>query len=196
MTSDTFGKRLTAVSTAPDIQHLQKVRVGVVGCGAIAKLSHLPALAQCDAMELAALVDVDAERAAALAATYGSPSVLTDYRALKGRVDAAVVALPNHLHAPVSVYLLRHGIHVLVEKPMALNVRQCDEMIEAAARTHTVLTVGLDFRFFQACRFVKRLLSHHWLGEIKGFDLQQGVVTRWPVASDYPFHRETAAAAS
>src|SRR5512134_121949 len=95
-----------------------RLRLAVVGCGAITTLHHLPAIALSDRVEAAALVDVDAARARTLAERFGVPEVADETGGLTGHVDAAIVALPNSLHAPVSIDLLRRGIHVLVEKPM------------------------------------------------------------------------------
>src|SRR5262245_8670945 len=92
-----------------------KLRLAVVGCGAITTLLHLPAIALSDRVEAAVLVDVDAQRAGRLAERFGVPAAATDTGGLQERVDAAIVALPNHLHAPVSIDLLRRGVHVLVE---------------------------------------------------------------------------------
>ena len=169
-----------------------KVRLAVVGCGAVAQIHHLPAIAASDRVEAAVLVDADEKRARALAERFGVPEVATDFTGLPGKVEAAVVALPNSLHAPVSVDLLRRGVHVLVEKPMAMNVRECDEMIDAARTGRAVLAVGLDFRFFDASLFVRNLLRDGLIGEIRGFDLRQGVIPRWPFATDFLLRKEMA----
>ncbi|HEY0513505.1 MAG TPA: Gfo/Idh/MocA family oxidoreductase [Thermoanaerobaculia bacterium] len=169
-----------------------KVRLAVVGCGAVAQIHHLPAIVASDRVEAAVLVDADEKRARALAERFGVPEVATDFRDLPGRVEGAVVALPNSLHAPVSIELLRRGVHVLVEKPMAMNVRECDEMIAAAAAGRAVLAVGLDFRFFDASLFVRNLLRDGLLGEIRRFDLRQGVIPRWPFATDFLLKKEMA----
>jgi len=169
-----------------------KVRLAVVGCGAVAQIHHLPAIAVSGRVEAAVLVDADEKRARALADRFGVPEVATDFRDLPGRVEAAVVALPNSLHAPVSIELLRRGVHVLVEKPMATTVRECDEMIAAAGAGRTVLAVGLDFRFFDASLFVRNLLRDGLLGEIRRFDLRQGVIPRWPFATDFLLKKEMA----
>ncbi len=175
--------------------NVPKLRVAVVGCGAVAQIHHLPAILASGEVEPAVLVDADAKRARALAERFGlgkSVEVMTDYRALPGKVDAAVVALPNHLHAPVSVELLRQGVSVLVEKPMAINVRECDEMIAAAAAGRATLAVGLDFRFFDSSLLVRNLLRDGLLGAIRGFDLRQGVIPRWPFATDFVLRKEMA----
>ena len=91
------------------------LRVAVIGCGAVAASHYLPALAVSRQARAALLIDPDRERAARLAARFGGPAVAGDHREAIGRVDAAVVAAPNHLHAPIAVDLLRAGVHVLVE---------------------------------------------------------------------------------
>ena len=169
-----------------------QLRLAVVGCGAITTLHHLPAIAAADGVQAAVLVDVDGERARKLAGRFGVPEVAVDIRGLAGRVDAAIVALPNHLHAPVSIDLLRRGIHVLVEKPMAINVRECDEMIAAAEAAGAVLAVGHEFRFFDSSLLVRNLLRDGLLGEIRRFGMSQGVIPRWPFATDFFLKKETA----
>src|SRR5215212_8471605 len=152
---------------------MQKVRLAVLGCGAVAQINHLPAISASEHAEAAAVVDADAERAQTIARRFGVPVFATDYREVLDRVDAAVVALPNSLHAPVAIDLLRRGIPVLVEKPMALTVRECDEMIAAAEEGGATLAVGLDFRFFGATRWVKDFLAEGLLGELRSFDLRK-----------------------
>lgn len=164
----------------------------MVGCGAITTLHHLPAIALSDRVEAAALVDVDAARARTLAERFGVPEVADETGGLTGRVDAAIVALPNSLHAPVSIDLLRRGIHVLVEKPMAMNVRECDEMIAAAASAGAVLAVGHEFRFFDSSLLVRNLLRDGLLGDLRRFEMRQGVIPRWPFATDFFLKKETA----
>lgn len=168
------------------------LRLAVVGCGAITTLHHLPAITLADHVDATVLVDVDAARARKLAERFGVPEVATDTAALPGRVDAAIVALPNSLHAPVSIDLLRHGIHVLVEKPMAMNVRECDEMIAAADAAGAVLAVGHEFRFFDSSLLVRNLLRDGLLGDIRRFEMHQGVIPRWPFATDFFLKKETA----
>jgi predicted dehydrogenase len=170
----------------------RKLRLAVVGCGAVAAIHHLPAISLSRNAEAVVLVDADPGRAKDLASRFGVPETATDYRSLPGWVDAAIVALPNSLHAPVSIDLLRQGVHVLVEKPMALNVRECDEMIAAAGAGQAVLAVGLEFRFFDSTLLVRNLLLKGLLGEIRRFEMHQGVIPRWPFATDFLLKKETA----
>ncbi|MGH7824078.1 MAG: Gfo/Idh/MocA family protein [Candidatus Binatia bacterium] len=169
-----------------------KLKLAIIGCGAITTINHLPIISGSDRMTAEILVDKSLARAEALAKAYAVPFVVDDYRKIIGAVDAAVVALPNHLHAPVAIELLRHGIHVFVEKPMALKTSECDAMIDAAHSRGAILAVGLEFRFFSACQFVKQFLAAGLLGNINSFDLRMGVIFKWPVESDYLFYRRTA----
>jgi predicted dehydrogenase len=168
----------------------KKLRVAVVGCGANAAINHLPAIAAAARVEAAVLVDTAGSRAEQLARKYKVSTVLSDYRAIEDSADAAIVALPNHLHAAATIDLLNRGMHVLVEKPMALTTSDCDAMIEAAARSGRTLAVGLEFRFFSDARFIRRFLSEGLLGRINHFDLRTGIVFDWPLESNYLFDKE------
>ena len=171
---------------------MNRLRVAIVGCGAIAEGIHVPMAALSDRVEVAALVEKSLPRARRLAAKYGVPVVVDDYRELIGQVDAAIVSLPNHLHAPVTIDLLQHGIHVLVEKPMALKTSECDEMIRAASDSGVILAVGLISRFFASSHLVKLFIEDELLGDILSFDLRRGNVYNWSVASDFIFRKEMA----
>ncbi len=165
------------------------LRVAVVGIGAVAQ-AHLPALAKHDGVAVTALVDRDRGRAAEAAASWGVEHALSDAAELPGVADAAVLALPHHLHAPISIDLMRAGLHVLVEKPMALTAAECDAMNEVADAERRVLAVGQARRWFDSSRFVKRLIDEQWLGRILRFDMREGFVYDWPAASDFTFRRE------
>ncbi len=170
----------------------RKVRLAIVGCGAVTAIHHLPAVHASRHAEVTLLVDQDRARAEALARRYGVPEVATDARAVAGKAEGAIVALPNHLHAPVSIDLLSRGIHVLVEKPMALDLAEADAMIDTARTWSALLGVGLEFRFFDGSRFVHDLLRDGLLGPIRRFDLRQGVIPRWPFATDFMLRKEMA----
>ncbi len=157
------------------------VNIGVVGCGAIAESVHLPCIQKTSSLNCCALVDIVHERATALASRYGVPHVANTCRSFKGIIDAAVIAGPPNTHAETAIELLNQGIHVLVEKPMAMTVRECDDMIRAAESNGCTLAVAQTLRFLPLAVFVKEFISMGCLGKIRSFDLRSGGVYSWPV---------------
>lgn len=168
------------------------LRLGIVGCGAVTETGHLPAVAASGGVQLTVLVDKNFGRAQELARRLKVPRAAADYADIIGQADAAIVALPHYLHAPVAAELLSHGIHVLVEKPMALNLAECDSMLEAAQKGGATLAVGIIRRFMPAYRFAREAIAAGVLGEVVSFDIRDGFVYGWPVASDFFFRREMA----
>src|SRR5713226_7943556 len=169
------------------------LRVAIVGCGAVAEHCHLPALARRNDCSVVALVDHNGERVKGLARRLGRSKVLKNFRDLLAmEIDLAIVALPNHLHAPVSIELLRAGIHVLVEKPIALSVADCDDMLRAAEEGRALLAVGMTRRFIHASRFVKWAIDSEFIGRIHSIDMRDGCAYSWPITTDFPFRKETA----
>jgi predicted dehydrogenase len=151
---------------------------------------HLPAAAASDQIEIALLVDKDLSRAQALAEQYGVPAVANDYHDAVGQAQAAVVALPSHLHAPAALAMLRGGLHVLVEKPMGISAQQCADMIEAARQADRTLAVGLVRRFYDSSQLVRRILQDGWLGKVHSFDCREGTIYRWAIQTDSRFRKE------
>ena len=140
--------------------------VGMVGAGVIAK-SHMNAIEGIDNIRLAAVMDVDGERAEAAAREYGARAY-TDLDALLDdpEVEGVHVCSPHNQHVDQVVRAAEAGKHVLVEKPMGLTVAECDRMIEACERAKKVLMVGQVMRHFPVCRKIKELLAGGAIGEV------------------------------
>jgi predicted dehydrogenase len=169
---------------------MARLKIAIIGCGAVTEFIYLPTIARVDQFEMNMLVDINPARTRELAEKHSIPAVADDYREILGKADAAILALPHHLHAPVTIDLLENNIHVLVEKPMALWVSDCDEMIKAAARSGNTLAIGLVRRFYQSSLFVKQLLEQGLLGDITSFDHREGSIYSWKVTSDFMFRKE------
>lgn len=145
------------------------LKVGIIGCGAIAQRLHVPDIYTCGMGELTAFCDVIPAKAKALATQYGTDAkVYTDYRALlrDKRVEAVVVALPNVLHGPVTIAAAQAGKHVLVEKPMATSLTEAQRMIDAAKRAGTKLMVNQSQRLFPEHRKAREVVESGILGKI------------------------------
>jgi len=124
---------------------MRRVRVAVVGAGAFGQ-HHARVLQKLPNAELTAVVDLDVARAEALAARLGARA-LRDHRELAGGVEAATLAVPTALHAPIGAELLCRGIDVLVEKPIAADLQSGDRLLAAARDLNRILQVGHLERF-------------------------------------------------
>jgi len=146
---------------------VSKVRVGIVGCGNIAK-THATALSALSEGELAAACDVDEARARAFAAQFGAPNAYTDADAMlkSGAVDAIIVCTPHPLHAPVVVAAAEAGVHVLCEKPISDKVSEAYRMAEAADRAGIVFSVVFQRRWWPACQRIRQAIDDGKLGRL------------------------------
>lgn len=149
---------------------MDKIKVGVIGCGSIAIHRHVPEYAANPNVEIVALCDVVKERAEALADKYGG-TVYTDYMDVINRedIDAVSVCLPNYLHAPVSIAALEAGKHVLCEKPMATSAEEAEAMIRAAKSSGKILMIGHNQRLMPPHVKARQILESGELGKIYSF---------------------------
>ncbi len=147
----------------------KKVRVGVIGCGAIAERVHVPDYHACPYAELVAFCDVDKSKAEALAKQFAPEArVYTDYKQMlkDGGVDAVSVCTPNIYHGPATVMALNSGCHVLVEKPMATSLEEAQKMIDTAKKKGLLLMVNQSQRRFPEHRKAKEVVESGILGKI------------------------------
>jgi predicted dehydrogenase len=133
---------------------MAKIRLGVVGAGQFGK-HHCRVIRESGRAELAAVVDVDLERAAEAAAPT-SAKYFADYRQLAGLVDGAVVAAPTSLHAEIGCALLEAGIDVLGEKPIAADLAAADRLVATGEKTARMLQIGHLERFNPAVAELER----------------------------------------
>src|SRR5437870_1707751 len=136
---------------------MDKVRVGVVGVGALGyhHARVYAALPQAKLVGVADKVPGRAEQIALPLETVG----YTDYRQLFGKVDAVSIATPTTLHGEIGEQFLDEGVHVLVEKPIADSLEEADRLIRAASRNRKILQVGHLERFNPAVRAVRTIVQ-------------------------------------
>lgn len=116
---------------------------------------HAEKLARLSGVDLVAVVDADAARAATLAAKLGG-APFSDYRQIFGKADAAVIAVPTDRHHEVARTCLESGLHVLVEKPLAATLEQADELVDLAFKKKLTLQVGHVQRYSTAFQALAR----------------------------------------
>jgi predicted dehydrogenase len=125
-----------------------RLRVGVIGCGLVAQVMHLPYLTELDERyEVAVLCDLSEEVAAACARRYGVPRTTTRWEDVVAADLDAVFVLTSGSHAPMAIAAAEAGMHVFVEKPMCLSTAEGLEMIDAARRADVRLMVGYMKRY-------------------------------------------------
>jgi predicted dehydrogenase len=157
------------------------VNVGIVGCGRVAGLRHLPALRRLGTASVVALADVDGGRLDTLAREYGIARRYGTHRELIADPDVAAVAvcLPASLHAEVAVESLEAGKHVLIEKPLALGLEDAERIREAAMRSPGIVMVALNLRWHRLVRRARELVLGGALGDV------QAIRTAFTSSFDY-----------
>lgn len=146
---------------------MSKLNVGIIGLGGIAR-AHCEAIGGLDNIEVVAVADLFEENRRRYMDTYGVPKGYKSHEELLQDVDvdAVAVVLGHQLHHRLTVDACNAGKHVLVEKPMALSLAQCDEMIEAAASNNVKLMLGFTQHFYGTSLKAKEILDSGELGPL------------------------------
>ncbi len=139
---------------------------GIIGAGGIAQ-SHMRAIQANDNIRLVAAMDVVPERAQAAVEKYGGVAY-TNLDDLLGDkdVEAVHVCTPHSLHVDQVVAAANAGKHVIVEKPMALTVQECDRMIEACERAGKILMVGQVMRYYPVNHKIRDMIAEGAIGKV------------------------------
>lgn len=150
------------------------IRLGLIGCGAIARRSHIPAFKNCDDVEVVAFASRSPASAEKAASEWGRGVVLDDWRdvVIRDDVDAVDICSPNAFHRKQAVAAMRAGKHVLVEKPMAHKLRDADKMITAAQAADVVLHVAHNMRYLPALVGAREAVGE--IGEISSVRIAFG----------------------
>ncbi len=138
---------------------MRELRVGVAGAGWVARNRHIPALDACPRARVVAVYDRDVRRARSAAEEFGVAAVDTVEGLLGQGLDAVSVCTSPWSHAEIAVAALEADLHVLVEKPMALDLSEATAMAESAKRAGRLLCVSHNFLFSRSVRKAERLLA-------------------------------------
>ncbi len=146
---------------------MSPVRVAVIGTGGIAG-AHLDAYSKVPDAEVVAVCDIIPEKAENAAKRWNVPKWFTDYRKVLQlpEVEAVDICTPHAIHAPIAIAALKAGKHVLVEKPMASNLKNAAKMVKTAKENGKVLFCGIKSRWAPSTQQVKKFIESGALGEI------------------------------
>ncbi|MFP3915449.1 MAG: Gfo/Idh/MocA family protein, partial [Actinomycetota bacterium] len=150
---------------------MSKVRVGAVGAGywgpnLIRNFIEIPEA------DLVGVADLDPDRLAHLSSRYPQIGLLTsDYQELVERgVDAVVISTPPETHYSIASYFLEHGVDVLVEKPLTVDAKLAERLVETAHEFERILMVGHTFEYNPAVRTLRGMIELGELGPIRYID--------------------------
>ncbi|MDR3639461.1 MAG: Gfo/Idh/MocA family oxidoreductase [Isosphaeraceae bacterium] len=161
----------------------KKVRVAIIGAGAVSDYHHVPALRLDPRAELAAVCDADEALLQKRKTDWGVEFATSDPIAVaqSDAVDAVIIATPNFTHHPIATAAARAGKHVMCEKPLGLNAGEVQEMYEAARDAKVVHMTAFTYRFAPSMRYLRHLLKSGALGSPRHFRSQRFL--DWPETS-------------
>ena len=147
---------------------MEKMKVGVIGCGTIANHAHIPGYLHCGDVEIKYFCDIIPERAHACVEKYGCGTAVTDYHEVLNdpEIEAVSVCTPNLMHSIIAIDALKAGKHVLCEKPAARTYAEALEMQKAQHETGKTLNIGVVNRFNDSVNKIKQIIDAGELGDI------------------------------
>lgn len=158
-----------------------KLRIGIIGIGLYATMGHVPKIRATANAEVVAICRRSPDKLAVSQKLLGISEIYTDWREMltSRSVDAVIISTPHDAHAEQAIEALHHGLHVLVEKPMALTKSDAQAMIDAAERADRVLMVGYNRRFEGSWRTAQQAIAENAIGEVRQITLQLALHRRW-----------------
>jgi len=150
---------------------MNKLKVAVVGAGFVAQKRHIPAFLRLKKQVfVCAICDLKLELAKSVASRFGIPNAYTNLSDMlkKEKPDVVDVCTPPKVHAPVAIEAMENGCHVLLEKPMASSLSDCDKMIQASRKHGVKLSVVHNQRFYPPFLKAEQLVKSGSIGELTG----------------------------
>ncbi len=147
----------------------ETLKVGIVGAGAITQVAHLPILRRLKGVEVVAICDTDVTKARALANRFGVRDAFSDIEEILEyeQLDAVAICTPNHLHEPHAIAALSAGVHVLVERPLALTYTGVQRVLKQAEKRNRQLMIGMNHRYRTDVQIVRSFIQSGELGKIE-----------------------------
>jgi predicted dehydrogenase len=168
------------------------IKLGIIGCGKVAEERHLPALRQIAGVEVVAVADIIADRVQQMAERYKIQHRFNDYRDLLDCADVEAVGIltPTNSHAEIGLASLKSGKHVLIEKPLAMNLDECDQLIACASHSPCKVVVGFNLRWHRLVRRARTIIQSGAVGRIK---VVRSAYTHYRLGKNAPaWHRKYA----
>jgi predicted dehydrogenase len=148
---------------------VDRIRLGVVGAGAVTQVGHLPALRRIREVDVVGICDNDLPKARALADRFGVPDAFSDISELVEyeSLNALLICTPSHLHEPQIQAAMAAGLHIFVERPLALTSSGAAKLAKAAERRERVLMVGANHRYRPDVQQIRSFMQSGELGDLE-----------------------------
>ena len=146
----------------------KKIKVAIIGCGSIANSAHIPAYMKDENAEIKYFCDIIPEKADACVEKYECGTAVYDYKEIleDPELDAVSVCTHNDMHSVISIDFMRHGKHVLCEKPAARILSEAREMEKVSYETGKILSIGVVNRYNDAVNRIKKHIENGDLGDV------------------------------
>lgn len=146
------------------------INVGIIGCGKIAQVRHIPEYETNKDAKICGFYDINEERVRELAGKYQAKAYASYMESLEDpEIDAVSVCAANSAHAEITIAALHAGKHVLCEKPMATSLADCEAMVKAAEESGRILMIDQNQRLAKAHIEAKRMIEEGVIGDILTF---------------------------
>ncbi len=152
------------------------LNVGIIGSGGIVKKAHLPAFSKDPRVQVKAIAARNLKRLKTLSRTYDIPACYSNWKTMlkKERLDAVTIALPNSLHGRTTILALKEGMHVFVEKPLAVNEKEVENIVKTSEETEKFVMVHQTLRFNSVVNALKRIIQEGTIGNITKIYITHG----------------------
>ena len=152
---------------------MNNLKVGVVGCGLISKLRHIPAYKRLKNVEVMAVCDLNEELAKETADEFEIPKYYTETAKMfsEENLDIVDICVPPQIHAPIAIEAMENGSHVIMEKPMALKASDCEKMIKIAEKNNLKLSIVHNDIFHPPFLKAKEMIKDGQIGDFRGIKI-------------------------
>ncbi|MHA1251565.1 MAG: Gfo/Idh/MocA family protein [Candidatus Helarchaeota archaeon] len=168
---------------------MKKIKVGIIGCGAIAELFHIPILFAIPEVEIHSISDINIQRAKNIASKYNIPNYYKDYKKLLDDEDISTIYIctPPNLHAEMIINSLNAGKNVFCEKPLCLTLNDAERIVRTYNSNNNLLMIGHSLRFLENQKTAKKLIPNIIKKplSIHGQMILGGPFYSWKTASEY-----------
>ncbi len=140
---------------------MEKMKVGIIGCGSITQFGHLPAIQKTDLIDLIALCDLDELLLKNISSTYKISKTYVDYKDLldNKEIEAIIIAVPDPYHIPLAKKCLKANKHILIEKPIAKSSAEAEELLLFNKNNNNIIQIGNMKRCDPGIQFAKQFIK-------------------------------------